>query len=206
MTKEKTIKEDELIPSLVQLDEPAEFEKERPDSIEYTAMPEVHYNYYGSRGCVDLITRKETTLNGSKTVRDSIYEVKSDSAIRNATGANEILRQFNKHKKYLYKDPSQPNVDRKHFELVFIPTLTTVKHVLDNSEIYSAAADSLGRDEFIHFRTCSTEDHQPVAVVSNSSSFPSFNEPYKLASNLMERDTTSARQLVDKLESLLNDD
>lgn len=59
-------------------------------------LPEAHYNHYGNRGVVDLYA----IMGGWN---GHVYEIKSETAVRNATGANEVIRQFNRMREYFSK-------------------------------------------------------------------------------------------------------
>jgi len=186
------MKEDKLIPALIDLDEPAQFQIDEADGgVDLVSKPEVHYNHYGTRGCVDLLNRKKYSFNGQPRVQDAVYEIKSDSAVQQATGANEIIRQYNKMRTYFYKANPVKNLIMPRFELVFIPTKKTVAHVIENSEVYEAASSHIvneGMDlptEQIVFRTPNKNDHAPVAVHS-STGRPGFSEPFELMEYLSE--------------------
>ena len=93
---------------------------------------EVHYNHYGSRGVVDLVT--VAGYGHTTTVR----ELKSEHAVEKSTGANEILRQFNKQQSYFKKgveDSRIPTEDVRH-KLIFEATQKTIEHVVDNISLY----------------------------------------------------------------------
>lgn len=111
-------------------------------SWEYEFEPEAHYNYYGDRGVADLhVRRKETESYGRPYINDDVYEVKSAAAVEAATGANEIIRQFNKMRRYFYKDESRYKPSTTSFELVFIVEKETVKHVAENITLYQVSDD-----------------------------------------------------------------
>lgn len=112
--------------------------------------PEAHYDHYGHRGWPDLFA---VFLRPAEALFEyHLIEVKSEHAVKTATGANEIIRQFNQMRRYFYED------DRHHvalpefefqevvlvFELAFIPTDHTILHIFDNKRIYTEAitADS----------------------------------------------------------------
>lgn len=105
---------------------------------------EKHYNYYGDRGVADLFIREHMP---SGVEDDYVLEFKSDAAIRAATGANEILRQFNRMATYFYKDPEidlpttrawEPS--NISFSLCFNATPTAYEHLVENYEIYETIA------------------------------------------------------------------
>lgn len=98
---------------------------------------EHHYNHYGSRGVVDLYAHDHDVV--------IVFEVKSDAALMSSTGANEIIRQFNKHKTYFFESESLP-IQRSgtvSFELTFIPSERTTKHVRDHLSMYETAVQEL---------------------------------------------------------------
>jgi len=70
-----------------------------------------------------------------------VYEVKSAAAVEAATGANEIIRQFNKMRRYFYKDESRYKPSTTSFELVFIVEKETVEHVAENITLYQVSDD-----------------------------------------------------------------
>lgn len=105
------------------------------------AEPEAHYEYYGYRGTADLFLRWEHSDGSGE--HDDVYEVKSASAVESSTGANEILRQFNKMRKYFYEDDSHsPARSEVNFRLVFTISETTVRHVANNLPQYTNAIDA----------------------------------------------------------------
>jgi len=99
---------------------------------------EKHYNHYGSRGFADLYTQ---SFEGAWRA-DKVYEVKGDAAIRNATGANEIVRQFNRMCKYFYAGVEHSYPPRGSVtpsaELTFIASELAFEHINDNYEIYKS--------------------------------------------------------------------
>lgn len=100
---------------------------------------EVHYNHYGNKGAVDLFVHDTTT--GSN--HYYIYEIKSGAAIREATGANQILRQYNRMRQYFFqgKDIQPGNGAWITFQLVFTPSEKTIKHLLDNYSMYETVME-----------------------------------------------------------------
>lgn len=99
---------------------------------------EKHYNHYGSRGVADLYAQQ---FEGDWRA-DTVYEVKGDSAIRNATGANEIVRQFNRMCKYFYAGVEHSYPPRGSYppqaELTFIATELAFEHINENYDIYKS--------------------------------------------------------------------
>lgn len=102
---------------------------------------EVHYNYYGDRGVVDLVTEGIYGDGGPENSTIEIWEMKGDSAIQSATGANEIIRQFNRHKEYFFKGSEYYPQDyyRIEFNLVFFATETARDHIEANESMYQSA-------------------------------------------------------------------
>ena len=102
--------------------------------------PEVHYNHYGDRGVVDLL--QTDTYETSQTMR--VYELKCQPAIEAATGANEILRQFNRHRTYFFKGTDYKATDYEGvtFELTFAATQPCYEHVRDNWSQYKHIANN----------------------------------------------------------------
>jgi len=104
---------------------------------EFEAEP--HYNHYGDRGVADLLV-KESYESGGSTVRNSlIYEIKSESALKKSTGANEIIRQFKRHCRYFFKDDSRKlrRNSGSGFYLVFEATPMCWEHYKNNHGLYS---------------------------------------------------------------------
>lgn len=123
------IREDTLTSRLVEYYQQSRFEHE--------VQVEQHYNHYGDRGVVDLVAQDTTTDD------IHLYEIKSTAAIESATGANEIIRQFNRMRRYYFRDQStatpKGNVT---FELCFVPTYECYRHVHTNTELYRSAAQA----------------------------------------------------------------
>jgi len=125
-------KEDELVNWLVQ-----SHERRMIDEVE--VEPEAHYNNYGTRGVVDLHAREIEHLRLGERHTDTIYEVKSESAVRQSTGANQIIRQFNRMRENFYEDNRRTRPYKVDFELTFELTPYVVEHVAENISMYSAA-------------------------------------------------------------------
>lgn len=105
-----------------------------------TWKPEVHYNHYGDRGVVDLV--EERSSDGYSSLR--IYELKCAAAIDEVSGANDILRQFNRHRSYFFKgtDYKATDWDEVGYELAFAATEKCYNHVMDNWAQYKHVVDS----------------------------------------------------------------
>jgi len=139
--------EDDLVNALI--------EKSRPGDVEL--IPEAHYNYYGDRGVVDLVEydREYDFVE--------LTEVKSESALNNEeTGANSILRQFNRMRKYFFKDESWDPLYEKtdsartlahiRFNLEFVASEKTIQHLVNNQAMYRQAiqSDVFEQSEWAH--------------------------------------------------------
>lgn len=98
------------------------------------------YNHDGVRGVADVYVRTRTPE-----VVDYLVELKGDAAIRHATGANEILRQYRRMERYFYQDAAhniRPKLNRDdvgvNLLLLFAPTPITVRHVANNRSLYAS--------------------------------------------------------------------
>lgn len=103
---------------------------EREDA---TCTVEEHYNHYGDRGVVDLVIETEG--------KTTLVEMKSEAAVKAATGANEIIRQCKRHAEYYFKDKTTPRGAVKKLCLVFYTTPLTWQHLLDNIDMYRSFYD-----------------------------------------------------------------
>ncbi len=130
--------EDELANAIIQrANKRAQEFKEQGDSdADVNTYIEAHYNHYGNRGVADLYV-------DTSGWQGHVYELKSQSAVEEATGANKILRQFNKMRKYFFEgsDHSVPSSEVK-FELCFTPTERNAKHLIENAEMYASAVEN----------------------------------------------------------------
>jgi hypothetical protein len=140
------MKEDDLVNAWIASKETPD--REQTGFEEESASPEVHYNHYGKRGVVDLhLVNKLTTnhIHWDLVTNEQVVEVKSTSAVREATGANEIIRQFTRMCEYFYRDDSNvPQVAQSQvtFELTFLPTTPVIQHVVDNYTLYRQLSES----------------------------------------------------------------
>lgn len=98
------------------------------------------YDHYGNRGSVDVYVRTRTPAPV-----DYLIELKADAAVRHATGANEVLRQYRRMERYFYKDEAhdvRPKLSRDgaavHLLLLFAPTEACVRHVADHAALYGS--------------------------------------------------------------------
>jgi len=110
-------------------------------------QPEVHYNHYGSRGVVDLVEVLQFAEGETPSI--TVYEFKSESAVRNATGANEIIRQFNRHKRSFFKGSRYNEVKYVDvsFELAFYATDFNFRHIQSNADLYRSVEENGGFGE-----------------------------------------------------------
>ena len=107
---------------------------------EVTVALEEPYDHYGNRGQVDVYvrTRDEPRV-------DYLIELKADAAVRRATGANEVLRQFRRMEEYFYRG-SDHGVRRRlgrtepgvRLLLLFAPTVACVEHVAEHTSLYES--------------------------------------------------------------------
>ncbi len=128
-------KEDKLVNNLIV--------RSRDKSEEYltdmSVEPEAHYNHYSMRGVVDLYIQKEYEYPDEGRARnDVVYEVKAPSAVSSSTGANEIIRQFNRMCEAFYKSEQRRPPGSCTFQLAFVLTPETVLHVAENLPMYTS--------------------------------------------------------------------
>ena len=98
------------------------------------------YDADGRRGIVDVYVRLHTPERV-----DHVVELKSDAAVRRATGANEVLRQYRRMERYFHADAAhaiRPKLQRTEpgarFLLCFAPTPTCVYHVATHRTLYAS--------------------------------------------------------------------
>jgi hypothetical protein len=126
------MREDELATPVVE-----HFEAAFEDSEVRLEEP---YDHYGNRGSVDVYVRTRTPGR-----EDYLVELKANPAVRIASGANEILRQYRRMERYFYKD-DEHGIRRKlardgpgvHFLLLFAPTVACVEHVGEHRRLYES--------------------------------------------------------------------
>lgn len=110
---------------------------ENSDSEEVvTAEPEAHYDHYGNRGAADLYIETRSEVDGNEYSQGYVYEVKSERAVKEANGAGDIIRQFNRMARYFFQDQSRGHPGMVHYELSFLPTPVTLRHVEKNKTLY----------------------------------------------------------------------
>jgi len=119
------MKEDRIVETLIQ----------RYSDKDTRIDVEKHYSHYKKSGVVDLV------VNNTDSRRVHTIEVKSDTAVQETTGANEILRQFNRHKEYFMDgiDHTQYTWSRggDYYDLVFAATEQCLRHLRENRLIYN---------------------------------------------------------------------
>ncbi|UVE52471.1 hypothetical protein KU306_17840 (plasmid) [Haloferax larsenii] len=98
------------------------------------------YDHYGNRGVADVYVRVRTPEPV-----DYLIELKADAAVRHATGANEVLRQYRRMERYFYKDDEhqvRPRLAREgpgvNVLLLFAPTSRCVRHVHEHRALYES--------------------------------------------------------------------
>ncbi|WP_336345311.1 hypothetical protein [Halalkalicoccus ordinarius] len=105
--------------------------------------PEASYRNSGRRGVPDLYV--VFYQPGEALIEAHLIEVKSEHAVRSVTGANAIIRQFNKMRRYFYssneRGPPTPEFEFDEvmlfFELAFIPSEYNFTHLLKNAPMYN---------------------------------------------------------------------
>lgn len=142
-----TSQEDALVNALIEYKRQShdEFNDQGPATYELQIYPEAHYNNYGNRGVADLYwTRSGDHVAVSE---GHVFEIKSESAVVNATGANEIIRQFNRMRENFFEGTEhvEPH-DSVTFELCFTPTAVNLQHVIDNAGMYRSVREQSGVD------------------------------------------------------------
>lgn len=135
--------------------------------------PEAHYDHYGNRGAADLYLIR--SADDTTDTYSTVYEVKGNAAVREATGANEIIRQYNRMRQYFFQDEDRTVTDHCSFELCFVVSEKTVNHVCENFAMYQSAnsthlnplksmQDSISNDERVCFRLPDRYRYTPAFV------------------------------------------
>ncbi|MFW6316961.1 MAG: hypothetical protein ACOC06_00650 [Halorubrum sp.] len=113
------------------------------------------YDAEGRRGVVDAYVRLRTPERV-----DHVIELKGDAAVRRATGANEILRQYRRMERYFHADARhaiRPKLGRTEpgarFLLLFAPTPTCVYHVATHRSLYGSVDVAARVDDVPAVRT-----------------------------------------------------
>ncbi|MFO8114968.1 MAG: hypothetical protein R6U01_06330 [Halorubrum sp.] len=113
------------------------------------------YDAEGRRGVVDVYVRLRTPERV-----DHVIELKGDAAVRRATGANEVLRQYRRMERYFHADERhaiRPKLGRTEpgarFLLLFAPTPTCVHHVATHRSLYGSVDVAARVDDVPAVRT-----------------------------------------------------
>lgn len=99
--------------------------------------------------------------------------------MRNATGANEVIRQFNRMREYFFEGSDYPRPTANLiFELCFTPTEYNAEHIIKNADLYSATTNtnlssipSIEVKRAICFRLPDPENITPLLMFSNTFDF-----------------------------------
>ena len=146
------------------------------------------YDADGREGVVDLFVRTRT----SQPV-DRVIELKADAAVRRATGANEILRQYRRMERYFHADERhalRPKLGRTEpgarYLLCFAPTPTCVHHVAANGALYGsvdpdARAGDVPAVRTVAFLTGLDGDPADLGLVSVNGEAELGSEPFERA-------------------------
>ncbi len=165
------MREDELATRVVAHYETAH---ERPD-----VRLEEPYDAEGRQGVVDVYVRLRTPEPV-----DHVVELKSDSGVRRATGANEVLRQFRRMERYFHADSThrlEPKLGRSgpgaRYLLLFAPTPTCVYHVATNRTLYGSvdvagAAGEVPTERTVAFLTGLDGDPEALGYLSVNGDAP----------------------------------
>ena len=106
------------------------------------------YNHYGTRGVVDVYARTPPPERVTY-----LAELKADPAVRMASGANEILRQYRRVERYFFRDDAHDLRTRLGRDgpglrllLLFAPTVRCVEHVFEHRSLYASIDPELSID------------------------------------------------------------
>ena len=105
-------------------------ERERDRRGVFEAFVEEPYNHYGQRG--------QVYLHLDQYDLHTAVEFKSGYEVKKSTGANEIIRQFNKARKSFFAGTNHTPDEQDNivFKLIFENTNYNIKHISDNGEMY----------------------------------------------------------------------
>lgn len=152
------MKEDKITNALIETFKSRE-ESDINPHYKVEASPEVHYNYYGSRGVVDLFVRDYEIENCPP--NDHVFEIKSTPK-----SANEVIRQFKRMEKTFYMDESRSEGDRVIFELCFTPKEENLRHVAENFEMYHSLLKNFRENGYkVNVTMRHPDDTNPVMLV-----------------------------------------
>jgi len=160
------------------------------------------YNHYGTRGVVDVYARTAPPERVAY-----LAELKADPAVRVASGANEILRQYRRTERYFYRDDAheiRPRLGRDgpglHLLLLFAPTERCVEHVFDHRSLYASIDPELSID--------GVDAARKVAFLVNLDAAPdgglgflSVNGDVELGSPAFRRAVPEGSRLADALDA-----
>lgn len=164
--------EDELTNALIQYHKRSNerLNESGDETYELSIAAEEHYNHYGDRGVVDLFVSEGEW-------QDHLYELKSEHAVREATGANEIIRQFNKMRKFFYEGTDHFPAEDVQFELCFTPSDLTFEHLAENADMYASVVqnDKSGLSSSVstrvHVRPADPDNIQPIIMFAERTDF-----------------------------------
>ncbi|QWC20053.1 hypothetical protein [Halorubrum sp. 2020YC2] len=164
------------------------------------------YDADGREGVADLFVRTRTPEPV-----DRVIELKSDAAVRRATGANEVLRQYRRMERYFHADERhalRPKLGRTEpgarYLLCFAPTPTCVHHVATNRTLYGSV-DPEGRAgdvpavRTVAFLTGLDGDPAALGLVSVNGEVRFGSKPFRRAVPADSRLAESLRGVDDDL-------
>ncbi|OYR70030.1 hypothetical protein [Halorubrum ezzemoulense] len=164
------------------------------------------YDADGRQGVVDLFVRTRTPEPV-----DRVIELKADAAVRRATGANEILRQYRRMERYFHVDERhalRPKLGRTEpgarYLLCFAPTPTCVHHVAENRTLYGsidpdARAGDVPAVRTVAFLTGLDSDPVDLGLVSVNGEAAFGSAPFRRAVPEGSRLAESLRAVDDDL-------
>lgn len=164
------------------------------------------YDADGARGVVDVYVRTRTPERV-----DYAIELKADAAVRRATGANEVLRQYRRMERYFYADDAhaiRPKLARRepgvHFLLLFAPTPTCVHHVATHRSLYGSvdvdgAVDDVPASRKVAFLTGLDGDAADLGFLSVNADLPFGSRSFLNAVPEESRLAESIRKVDDDL-------
>ena len=164
------------------------------------------YDADGRRGVVDAYVRLQTPERV-----DRVIELKGDAAVRRATGANEVLRQYRRMERYFHADERhalRPKLGRTEpgarFLLLFAPTPTCVHHVATHRSLYGSVdaatrVDDVPAARTVAFLTGLDGDPTDLGMVSVNGDAPFGSEAFLNAVPPDSRLAESLRSVDDDL-------
>ena len=127
------MREDDLANAIIENPRP----EDNTSAADAMIYPEAHYHHYGERGSVDLYIYVDNYV-GAPTY-GNLIEMKSKYAVQNVTGANAIIRQFNRMREFFFLDESWTTPNIVHYELSFLPSEYNIRHLYKNEAMYVSA-------------------------------------------------------------------